>query len=103
MILLALATSSPASQRELGEEIGIEIDLAQRSADVRLVGDDYDMLLWIVRSWHGQTTSRVPLDHAQLRSFQLQHLASLPSPRTGTSRPLTRELAADDPARPCGR
>jgi len=93
-----------ALQRELREEIGIEVDLTERAtADFRLVGDDYDMRLWIVRSWHGQIINRAPLEHAELRWFQRHELASLPLADDRYLELLTRVLSANDPVRRHGR
>ncbi len=88
--------SQAALHRELREEIGIEVDLTERVADVRRVGDDYDMQLWIVRSWRGDITNQAPLEHAELRWFALHGLAGLPLADDRYLEVLTHALSTDD-------
>jgi hypothetical protein len=94
---------SRAATNELLAQLRAEVDLAERLADVRLVGDACDMQLWIVRSWHRDITNPAPLEHAERRWFQLHELASVPLADDRYLELLTRALSAGNPVRRSGR
>ena len=71
-------SSQAAVRRELGEELGVDVDLPERPADFRLVGDNYDLQLWVVPTWRGQLINRAPHEHAELYWFAVDELGSLP-------------------------
>jgi mutator protein MutT len=66
-----------ALQRELREELGINVDLGTRAVDFRLLGDDYDLMLWVVREWRGEIANNAPNEHTQLRWFTAGELRGL--------------------------
>jgi 8-oxo-dGTP diphosphatase len=66
-----------ALRRELREEIGIGIDVGGRRPDFRLLGNDYDLQIWIVSAWNGNVANHSPHEHDQLAWFTAEELTSL--------------------------
>ena len=61
-----------ALARELGEELGVTVAPAAIAAslpEVRLVDDEVDMRVWVVRDWTGDAANAAPDEHDAVRWF----------------------------------
>lgn len=86
-----------ALRRELREEIGIHVDVGERDPDFRLLGEDYDLRLWIVRTWSGNVTNRAPHEHDDLAWFGADALVPLTLAGPQYLEVLTAAISTDKP------
>jgi 8-oxo-dGTP diphosphatase len=70
-------TPEAALVRELEEELGITLQRPPGPATGRLQGPDFDMLLWVMASWHGTPENRSPEEHDELGWFSAEKARQL--------------------------
>jgi len=66
-----------ALQRELKEELGVELALGNRAPDFHLVDHRYDLGIWVVREWRGEVANGAPSEHGTLAWFAGDELGRL--------------------------
>ena len=73
------ARESPqaALGRELREELGVRVELADQAPEFHLVDEGYDLDIWVVRKWFGDVTNCSPDEHDSLGWFAVDELSAL--------------------------
>jgi mutator protein MutT len=66
-----------ALQRELREELGIDIATPQRMPDHHLVKDELDLKLWILHRWKGTPMNAAPEEHETIGWFAFSEVRAL--------------------------
>lgn len=66
-----------ALRREFLEELGVEIVVNERPADVHLVNDSYDLHVWVVSAWRGEVTNKATDEHDELGWFDFENVCQL--------------------------
>lgn len=69
-------TPRQALARELGEELGIAVEVAG-DPFARLQGTDFNMTIWVIDQWTDEPFNRDPLEHDALAWMTDKELHSL--------------------------
>jgi 8-oxo-dGTP diphosphatase len=88
-----------ALARELGEELGVDVEAATIAAtlpEVRIIDHEVDMQVWVVGDWAGEAINAAPEEHEAIGWFgpaELDHLSLAHPEYRGLLRRLGRASA----------
>jgi len=70
-------TPGEALQRELREELGIEVPDPGKEYLARVVTDASDLTVWLITEWTGIPINASPIEHDQIAWFESSQMSSI--------------------------
>jgi mutator protein MutT len=62
-------TDDVALKRELREEIGVTVDVPPETEGRLLLKSDFEMRIWVIRTWDGDPSNLAPEEHREIGWF----------------------------------
>jgi len=70
-------TPGEALQRELREELGIDVPLPAKKYLTKVVTDAFDLTVWLISEWTGAPINASPIEHDQIAWFGSSQIPSI--------------------------